>query len=119
MDCCHSAGLNRHDGKGKIVRCIPNPPPLTAEPNTGSPNKELQSTARAVRTASGFGGKFDRSHVLLAACGRDQHSIENKDGAPPHGIFTEALLKFLNNSRRRLDRETYVTLMKRLDMPDW
>jgi hypothetical protein len=66
--------------------------------------------------ASGFGNKHDHSHVLLAACGRDQAAFENNEGS--QGVFTEALLRFFSECEK-LEEETYVSLMDHLDMPGW
>ncbi|RXW16987.1 hypothetical protein EST38_g8865 [Candolleomyces aberdarensis] len=124
MDCCHSAGMNRHKGPGKISRCISNPPPLTAEANSlvdlAMPGRfadpaDASEANRALRVASGFGNKFDHSHVLLAACGRDQSAYETHDLS--HGIFTAALLKFFK--RDKLEEVTYNSLMRNLDVPPW
>ena len=117
MDCCHSAGLNRHEGPKKISRCIPNPPPLTAEANpvVDQYPADPSVATRVARMASGFGNKHDHSHVLLAACGRDQSAYETDDLS--HGIFTAALLKFFEHGK--LEEETYDSLMESLNMPAW
>ena len=124
LDCCHSAGINRHEGPEGISRCIPNPPALTAEANPlhdrvmpgrlADQASGLRGT-RALQIPSRFGRTNDHSHVLLAACGKGQSAYELKDGS--HGIFTSALLKVFE--RETLEEETYESLVERLDMPRW
>jgi hypothetical protein len=123
LDCCHSAGINRHEGQGRIARCIPNPPLLTVEANLplylsisgeSADQAEAFGGTRALRIASGFGNAHDHSHVLLAACGREQSAFELDDGS--HGIFTSRLLKFFESGRLE---ETYESLVESLHMPKW
>ena len=107
MDCCHSAGINRHEGPEGISRCVPNPPALTAEANPlhdrvmpgrlADQASGLRGT-RALQIPSRFGRTNDHSHVLLAACGKGQSAYELKDGS--HGIFTSALLTTTKFSER-------------------
>jgi hypothetical protein len=127
LDCCHSAGINRLDGPRRVSRCIPNPPPLTVEANLplylsisgesgeSADQAEAFGGTRALRIASGFGNAHDHSHILLAACGKEQSAYELDDGS--HGIFTSRLLKLFESGR--LEEVTYETLMDHLDMPPW
>ncbi|KAJ2925322.1 hypothetical protein H1R20_g11779, partial [Candolleomyces eurysporus] len=116
LDCCSSAGLNRGSGQ-ETARAILNPPPLSgkADPHVAIPEeltKHDESTStRGMRPSPGFGGKFQDSHVLLAACGREQLAYE-KDG---RGMFTTALLSTLEGIK--LQTTTYASLMDRLRMP--
>jgi hypothetical protein len=126
MDTCHSSGLTRQEGPRGRSRYIPDPPPLTVEAN---PLDDLfmperfayladatSEGTRALQVASGFGSKNDHSHVLLAACGRNESAYESHDG---HGIFTTALLSVIESVR--LEEETYDSLMDKvaLEMPRW
>lgn len=97
--------------KDYTARQIANPPPLSPDCDKNI----LMHDIRSAGIAQGFSGKFHQSHVLLAACGRDQQAWESK--ANGHGIFTMSLLKILTAGS--IDNLTYTSLMHKLDMPIW
>ncbi|RDB28119.1 putative WD repeat-containing protein C2E1P5.05 [Hypsizygus marmoreus] len=119
LDCCSSGGLNRNATSntddlftGAVPRRIPNPPPIPL----GCDSKILsRDSTRGVAVAKGFSGKHNASHVLLAACGREQFAYEHP--RTKGGLFTASLLKTLSTSN--LDSLTYTSLMDQLNMPIW
>ncbi|KAF6744341.1 hypothetical protein DFP72DRAFT_85644 [Ephemerocybe angulata] len=118
LDCCCSAGLNRGGEAMEVKpRQIINPPKLSgrADPRVTVPpvDPTATTTTRGMRRSPGFGGKFQDSHVLLAACGRDRVAYEH-DG---RGLFTSVLLS--NLQQVNLQTMTYTGLMGRLKMPHW
>lgn len=58
--------------------------------------------------------KNSKSHVLLAACGRENFALE--DPKTKRGLFTHYLLKVLE--REDIGNLTYVSLMHKLKMPE-
>jgi hypothetical protein len=75
--------------------------------------QDESTTTRGMRPSAGFGGKFQDSHVLLAACGRERFAFENEG----RGLFTTALLSTFASINLRTT--TYTSLMDRLKMPKW
>ena len=112
LDCCSSAGINRGEDD-YVARQILNPPPLSANCDKGIWSHE--TGGRGVGIAEGFTGKFRASHVLLAACGRDQSAWE--DPKSGQGLFTQSLLKLFE--KRNIESLTYTSLMHNLKMPVW
>jgi hypothetical protein len=112
LDCCSSAGINRGEAD-YVARQILDPPPLSA--NCDKDIWSRETGTRGVGIAEGFSGKFHASHVLLAACGRDQSAWE--DPKSGQGLFTQSLLKLLG--RRDVESLTYTSLMHNLKMPVW
>ncbi|TFK31409.1 caspase domain-containing protein [Crucibulum laeve] len=119
LDCCSSAGINRSSTtptpiqEGLVPRRITNAPRMPA----GCDRRiwSRGSGTRSIGVAQGFSGKFHASHVLLAACGRDQSAYEDpKTGS---GLFTQALLKILGG--HDIEDLTYTSLMHKLNMPTW
>ncbi|PPQ68613.1 hypothetical protein CVT24_005431 [Panaeolus cyanescens] len=116
LDCCSSAGLTRGDDDKLevdddvyITRQIKNPPPLKS-------NKDRKFWTHASRgggVAEGFQGRNQNSHVMLAACGRDQFARESVKTR--RGLFTFALLKALESED--ISTLTYTSLMHKLRMP--
>jgi hypothetical protein len=108
LDCCSSGGINR--GKSELViRQISDPPKL-------KPTSDHRIWSREVRgggIAAGFSGKFHASHVLLAACGRDQFAFESPQDH--RGLFTMSLMKVLKTEE--FNTLTYVSLMHKIRMP--
>lgn len=96
---------------GCVPRQIFNPPPIHPDID----RQILIRETRSAGTAHGFSGRFHASHVLLAACGRDQVAWE--DAKSGHGMFTNGLLKILNSYG--VDELTYTALMHKLGMPKW
>jgi hypothetical protein len=88
-----------------------NPPPIHASVDFRIWSRELRST----KVAQGFSGKHNESHVLLAACGREQAAFED-----PHtrsGLFTGSLLRTLD--LLGVYDLTYTALVHHLSMPPW
>jgi hypothetical protein len=113
LDCCSSGGLNRSSNtylSGEYtMRQIHNPPPIMPKVD-----ERIWSRSRgANRVGDDLSGKHSASHVLVAACGRDQFAYEKK--GLNHGEFTYALLKVLYNEDIR--NLTYTALMQKLSMP--
>ncbi len=69
-------------------------------------------TRRGVK--SGFSNSVWGSHILLAACRRNEYAREEGE----QGIFTGALLKSLKHFAAGDLPPTYDSLMKHLNMPD-
>jgi hypothetical protein len=91
---------------GLTVRQIYDPPPLPAECDVNI----WKHVPRHSKVASPFADQDRGSHVLLAACGRDEPAVEvTKAGVPPQGLFTRALLKILNNTK--ISHLSYTSLM--------
>ncbi|KAK0199591.1 caspase domain-containing protein [Desarmillaria ectypa] len=115
FDCCHSAGLDRDDDdpkfRGTIVR------EYSGVLLTISPECDSEVVSRVSGLNKGKGDWNDGfciaswdSHVLLAACSRDQTARE-KWG---EGFFTTALLDAMNAAS--LGDLTYKSLMHRVKM---
>ncbi|KAK0421667.1 caspase domain-containing protein [Armillaria borealis] len=110
LDCCHAAGQNR-GVQGMRSRA------LTLENLMLSPtcDEHIYSDASQTRSVqedkSGF-SDFYGSHVLLAACKRNQKAWETDK----KGVFTDALLSCLRPSSR--DQPSYNSLMQNLKMPE-
>ncbi|KAF8964817.1 hypothetical protein BDZ97DRAFT_2004443, partial [Flammula alnicola] len=110
LDCCSSAGMNRSkDADGHVPRRICNPPPIK-----GYTDQQFwPPEARCNRPVEEFSGRFRASHVLLAACGREQLAWE--DGKSKRGLFTDRLLAVLASDE--FNTLTYTSLMNKLSMP--
>ena len=105
LDCCHSAGANRKFRNAK-ARLIVDPPPIPA-----NCDDTIWSNipTRGASVSIGFVGQDRESHVLLAACSRDEGAWEHEG----RGLFTRALLKVLTGvSSNTLD---YATLIRKLE----
>ncbi|KAJ3505257.1 hypothetical protein NLJ89_g7510 [Agrocybe chaxingu] len=115
MDCCSSGGGSDVDSDMPIdhyvARRIKNPPPLQAPGDVGIWSWGI----RGVRVPDGFAGEYHASHVLLAACGREESARENPK--TNRGLFTSSLLGVLENED--LNTLTYISLMDKLKMPIW
>jgi len=118
LDCCCAGGLNRNvpvnpkDLRyGLVGRQIYDLPPIHPELD----REILSHEARTGGISHGFSAKFHGSHILLAACGRDQVAYEDPQG--PGGFFTRKLLEILNASD--VHDLTYAGLVHRLQMPSW
>ncbi|KAF8809408.1 hypothetical protein BYT27DRAFT_7187712 [Phlegmacium glaucopus] len=115
LDCCCSAGMNRGEELEELENCvirrISNPPQIK-----NSTDQELWSHGtRSGNISDGFYGKFNASHVLLAACGRDQLAHEHPK--IKHGFFTSSLMKVLGGND--INTLTYTSLMHKMKMPPW
>ncbi|PPQ88272.1 hypothetical protein CVT25_005435 [Psilocybe cyanescens] len=112
LDCCSSAGMVRSAKQERYaVRSIVNPPAV----NSHSDVSILFSGSRGGRMApKDLSKKHQRSHVLLAACGRENFALE--DPKTKRGLFTRHLLKVLE--REGIGNLTYVSLMHKLKMPE-
>ncbi|KAH6910781.1 hypothetical protein BKA70DRAFT_1424439 [Coprinopsis sp. MPI-PUGE-AT-0042] len=118
LDCCCSAGINRSATSpvppGYIARRIQRPPPLSARVDKSIYASADDRAARlSLNPAGGFTGHFQDSHVLMAACGREQFAYE-KDGS---GLFTQRLIFALETCG--VLTTTYDGLLPRLSMPKW
>ena len=76
----------------------------------------LSHEVRAGGIFQGFSAKFHGSHILLAACGRDQVAYEDPQRGGG-GFFTRQLLEILNSSD--VHNLTYTGLVHSLRMPSW
>ena len=108
LDCCSSGGINRNESE-LVIRRISEPPKLKPTSDQSIWSRELRSGG----IAAGFSGKFHGSHVLLAACGRDQFAFESP--REHRGLFTMSLMKVLKSEE--FNTLTYVSLMHKLRMP--
>lgn len=113
LDCCSSAGINRsvpEEDEGAFrPRVFMNPPPISSDCDRNILVNEIRSAS----IAQGFSGRYHQSHVLLAACGRDQSAYEYS--AKKHGLFTHFLLRALR--KYNVDELTYSSLMHKLRIP--
>ncbi|KAK0192632.1 caspase domain-containing protein [Armillaria mellea] len=114
LDCCHSAGIDRGarvgpgaDAKAREIgdeeitisaQCDSS---IYSRPTSGS-RKSSQSTS-----TTNFSGSFWDSHILLAACGRNQKAWETQK----KGIFTHSLLQAVRETPEAY--LTYRSLMLR------
>lgn len=125
FDCCHSAGASRTPDteepepfkEGYIARHIPSLPPLPHDYDHHFIASSLSRLASDKEISRGFSGKNLSSHVLLAACGREQFAYEYPK--QPNGVFAYALMKVLNDPEVGVEMLTYTSLMHRLNMPKW
>ncbi|KAK0480715.1 caspase domain-containing protein [Armillaria novae-zelandiae] len=120
LDCCHSAGIDRGVGVGpgddakareiddeKITISAGCDSSIYSGRPSGS-RKSSQST-----NITNFGGSLWGSHILLAACGRNQKAWEKQK----KGLFTRALLQAVRETGAYL---TYRSLMLRFNkMPSY
>lgn len=99
--------MNRAAAQGWVARSIDNPPPLS-----DSFDLDIDySQNRGAHVAQGFSGTGRDSHIILAACSRNQFAYE-KQG---HGLFTTAVLGAL--SQPASEQLTYASLIHRLVIP--
>ncbi|KAG5649950.1 hypothetical protein H0H81_001361 [Sphagnurus paluster] len=118
LDCCSSGGLNRgaKSTHKEYIQYVPrqvfNAPSIPAHCDARIISKD---TVRGTHVAIGFSGKHHASHILLAACGREQAAYE--DPRTNAGFFTTSLLRTL--STYKVHELTYTSLMHRLTMPKW
>jgi hypothetical protein len=101
-------------------RFIPSPPPIS--PGCDSRFwqddvmvlEDLQDgESRSFALSSGFTGKNQESHVLLAACGVEEYAWEKReeDGVVRRGVFTKALMEVL--AEGNYGELTYTSLMRK------
>jgi hypothetical protein len=95
--------------EGYIPRQMDDPPPLRNSTDRDIWETDMSSDQDAER----YSGRFRASHVLLAACGREQMAWE--DPKSKRGLFTYNLLKILMSND--METLTYRSLMDRLTMP--
>ncbi|KAG6809127.1 hypothetical protein H0H92_001457 [Tricholoma furcatifolium] len=118
LDCCNSGGLNRtawgNDPMkdGYVPRQVHTSPRLSPRCDEDILSN---NSVRGAGLAIGYAGKHHASHILLAACGREQVAYE--DPRTNCGMFTSSLLKTL--SKYNVSDLTYTALMHRLPMPIW
>lgn len=92
-----------------IPRQIYNAPPI----NSAIDKAYLQTNTGGKIIPVEHSRRFRASHVLLAACGREQLAWE--DPMTKRGLFTDHLLKILAGDN--LETLTYRSLMDKLNMP--
>ncbi|TDL15886.1 hypothetical protein BD410DRAFT_82003 [Rickenella mellea] len=114
LDCCHSAGASRDQTEPAFVaRRIINAPPISlCDRKIWSDNAEMVN-ARGATVATGFAGQNEESHILLAACGRDEIAWE--DPRTKRGLFTTALLNAL--AECEIHDTTYLSLIQSIQIP--
>lgn len=101
FDCCHSGAVTRSESS---VRTYPNPDPIV---NATLDHEIWNSMERVGNRVIPNGLIYEsmESHVLLAACKREEGAFERLYGDNQvHGVFTNALspaLKLAYQSRRR------------------
>ncbi|KDR77353.1 hypothetical protein GALMADRAFT_66422 [Galerina marginata CBS 339.88] len=111
LDCCSSGGMVRsQDQDGYVIRRLISPPRI----DSNFDEKILSWGTRNGRSVEGLSRKSHASHILLAACGRDQFALE--DPKSKRGLFTSHLLKALDSDD--FHTLSYVSLMHRLRMPE-
>ncbi|KAH6910782.1 caspase domain-containing protein [Coprinopsis sp. MPI-PUGE-AT-0042] len=119
LDCCHSAGINRNTTSpvpaGYIPRRIQRPPPLSARVDESIYEAAIDDRAARLTAnpAGSFAGRFQDSHVLMAACGREQTAFEFQGS----GLFTQSLLSALEACG--VLTTTYDGLLPRISMGKW
>ncbi|KAK0452256.1 caspase domain-containing protein [Armillaria borealis] len=121
LDCCHSAGIDR----GAIVRPGPDAKAREIGDEEITISAQCDSSIYSGRTSgfrkssqstntTNFSGSLWDSHILLAACGRNQKAWETQK----KGIFTRALLQAVRETPGAY--LTYRSLMLRFDkMPSY
>jgi hypothetical protein len=104
LDCCCSAGINRGVDFQESEILIPR---ISSPFHIKSNAEEFWSHGRS--------GKFDTSHVLLAACGRNQKAHEHP--VTKRGLFTSSLMTVLRGND--INTLTYTSLIDKMEMPKW
>ncbi|KAJ3555586.1 hypothetical protein NP233_g12173 [Leucocoprinus birnbaumii] len=120
FDCCHSAGASRTTDveesepsrEGYVSRYIPSPPLLPHDYDREIMASLSRSTS-GEGIARGFSGKNLSSHVLLAACGKEQFAHEHPK--KPNGVFSYALMRVLDNPKIDIRSLTYTSLMSSIE----
>jgi len=112
MDCCCSGGITRGDSNANdyVVCEIVDPPPASPK----SDQDLWTSDIRGGRVGSGFSGKLHSSHVLLAACRREENAFDHEDPKTNRGYFTTHLLDVLESIDVRC--LTYNSLIHKLNL---
>jgi Caspase domain len=108
FDCCHSAsGTRAVSASNRIPRsaAIPNDVASDLDVDIWS-NTQFEKSGVAI--APGFLHHGLKSHILLAACGRNELAYEEQG----NGVFTNALLKLLSTIGAQ--NVTYANLLQRL-----
>ncbi|KAF7354161.1 Protein TIC 214 [Mycena venus] len=110
FDSCFSGGLGRDEGKARRGQSISRPVPLDLDDYLWT-GKGGTATSHEMWSPSAI------SHVLLAACRKDElaREITFSDDGLTHGRFTESLINTLR--RIPLRDTTYLELLNRL--PTW
>ena len=108
LDCCHSgSGTQNYKDPTELIRGI----------NVGNVPSDLdqdiwmgfEGSERGTEVvAASFPFSRFRSHVLLAACGTDESTIEQRG----RGLFTQALLDAFMTFE--IDKLTYTDLLQRM-----
>ncbi|KAH8795907.1 caspase domain-containing protein [Flagelloscypha sp. PMI_526] len=112
LDSCHSASCTRVDGAetGEVTsRGLELPEGYIIKPSidaTICPGSRVENVSSLHESAGAA------SHVLLAACSRDETAKEENG----RGRFTSALTRFLRHPKTRIDSITYDQVVNEVDM---
>ncbi|KAF8887012.1 caspase domain-containing protein [Gymnopilus junonius] len=104
LDCCHSAGMNRNVSVASERR-IANPSPLSDMDFPVERRRDGDIIPASV-------GRNYQSHVMLAACGKNESAKECQH--TQHGWLTAALLRLFN--KVPIENFTYDTLLTNLEI---
>ena len=111
FDSCHSGVIARdttnESDEELVARCIEGCP--IKDPKLDADVRGLGRSAN-IKIPENFVYDNMSSHVLLAACKREEQAYETTNQGEPYGAFTNALMQILNNAS--LDRMTYEELIK-------
>ncbi len=112
LDCCHATGMNRGASKDSRVRNFKEYQELSPSCDENIYSREYRTKLYQDKKSS-FSNSVSGSHILLAACSRNESAREIGE----QGIFTGALLKSLKHFATGDLPPTYDSLMKHLNMP--
>ncbi len=109
LDCCHSGHGTRSEGSPYNIRGID---PNKVTPLRGDVDKNIWGSLKGSgtigeRSRGGFTIQRAKSHVLVAACGREENAMGSKRGG---GILTSLWLKALRDTS--IQPRSYSQLMK-------
>ncbi|KIJ46649.1 hypothetical protein M422DRAFT_778362 [Sphaerobolus stellatus SS14] len=112
LDCCYSGSGTRYDSSpdgedNLLFRREEIPPDVVFDPDI---DEDGSDAYRAMSHCSEFYDKGTRSHMLLAACSKDELAREENG----RGNFTRALLNLLRTSNVR--DLTYACLLRRIEI---
>ncbi|KAK0451477.1 caspase domain-containing protein [Armillaria borealis] len=115
LDCCHSAGINR-SLPSRTKRQLLDTQVISARCDSDIYTRRSNDSyhkSSGEKDNSGFSGALWDSHILLAACGRNQYAWEENE----RGLFTDALLEGMEKTP--ISQLTYRSLMYNLKMPPY
>ncbi|KAF8810861.1 hypothetical protein BYT27DRAFT_7161418 [Phlegmacium glaucopus] len=111
-DSCHSGGLGRKPSDLENPRGIPSP----KLPFPKDLDKEIWECADKLPKDPHLPHALLNSHILLAACQRDEIAYEERTGR--RGRFTNLFLKVLREPECSLAKTTYIGLVHTLERPE-